>query len=117
MVITLMVGERSRKLPSDSSASATMYSLAPSLALVPKESRRPPMMMVGSSLAALRTVATRLVVVVFPCVPPMAMPNFARINSASISARGITGTNCARAATLSGLSGLMAELRTRTSAP
>ena len=43
------------------------------------------------------------VVVVLPCAPAMAMPNFKRINSANISARGITGITFARAARISGL--------------
>ena len=40
----------------------------------------------------------RLVVVVLPCVPATAMPCFRRISSASISARGTTGTPRSRAA-------------------
>jgi hypothetical protein len=50
------------------------------------------------------TLATRLVVVVLPCVPAIAMPCFRRISSASISARGTTGIWRARAAITSGLS-------------
>ena len=38
-----------------------------------------------------RQLATRLVVVVLPCVPAMAMPCLRRISSASICARGTTG--------------------------
>jgi hypothetical protein len=44
------------------------------------------------------TLATRLVVVVLPCVPATAMPCLSRISSASISARGTTGMRRARAA-------------------
>src|SRR5712692_5703909 len=61
-------------------------------------------------------VATRDVVVVLPCVPAMATPYFMRINSASISARGITGMCWARAVNTSTLSGLTAEEITTTSA-
>ena len=49
------------------------------------------------------------VVVVFPWVPAIAIPYFIRINSASISARGMTGIFRARAASTSGLSGRTAE--------
>jgi len=54
--------------------------------------------------------------VVFPCVPATATPYFMRINSASISARWITGISRWRAATSSTLSGATAEERTTTSA-
>jgi hypothetical protein len=47
---------------------------------------------VGSSPASASTLATSEVVVVLPCVPAMAMPCFRRISSASITARGTTGT-------------------------
>ncbi len=72
---------------------------------------------VGSSPASVRMLATRLVVVVLPCVPAIAIPNRKRISSASISARGTTGMRAARAATTSGLSGLTALEITTTSAP
>ena len=45
----------------------------------------------GSRPPSASTDAMRLVVVVLPCVPAMAMPCFSRISSASISARGTTG--------------------------
>jgi hypothetical protein len=57
------------------------------------------------------------VVVVLPCVPATAMPCFRRISSASISARGTTGTPCSRAAATSGLSGGTAVETTTASAP
>ena len=47
---------------------------------------------VGSRPPSASTDATRLVVVVLPCVPAMAMPSLKRMSSASISARGTTGT-------------------------
>ena len=72
---------------------------------------------VGSSPASASTLATRLVVVVLPCVPAMAMPCFRRISSASISARGTTGMRFARAATTSGLSACTAVEVTTASAP
>ena len=62
-------------------------------------------------------VATRLVVVVLPCVPATAMPWPNRISSPSISARGITGIPAARAATASTLLPATAEDTTTTSAP
>ncbi len=51
---------------------------------------------------------------VFPCVPAIAMPYFIRINSASISARGITGIFLRCASRTSGLSGRTAEETTTT---
>jgi hypothetical protein len=48
-------------------------------------------------------LATRLVVVVLPCVPATAMEYRKRISSPSISARATTGIRCANAASISGL--------------
>ena len=56
------------------------------------------------------------VVVVLPWVPAMATPCLSRISSASISARGMTGTAAASAARTSGLSSCTALERTTTSA-
>ena len=72
---------------------------------------------VGSRPPSARTLATRLVVVVLPCVPAMAMPCLRRISSASIRARGTTGILRSRAATTSGLSALTAVETTTASAP
>ena len=58
---------------------------------------RPPMTKVGSRPPSASTLATRLVVVVLPCVPAIAMPCFRRISSASIIARGTTGICASRA--------------------
>ena len=77
----------------------------------------PPLITVGSKPPASSNVATIEVVVVLPCVPAMATQLFSRISSASISARRTTGRRCDRAATSSGLSGLMADDTTTTSAP
>ena len=55
-------------------------------------------------------------VVVFPCVPAIAMLDFSRINSASISARRTTGSLRRRASSSSGLPFLMAEEITTTAA-
>ena len=66
--------------------------------------------------ASASTLAIRLVVVVLPWVPAIAMPCFKRISSASISARGTTGMRFARAAATSGLSGRTAVDVTTTSA-
>ena len=52
---------------------------------------RPPITAVGSSPARSSTSATIEVVLVLPCAPATAIPNRSRINSASISARAITG--------------------------
>ena len=56
------------------------------------------------------------VVVVLPWEPAMATPYLSRMSSASISARGMTGTLRARASTTSGLSRRTAEEVTTTSA-
>ena len=77
----------------------------------------PPLITVGSSPPASSSAATIDVVVVLPCVPAMATQLFSRISSASISARRTTGSRLARAATSSGLSRLMADETTTTSAP
>jgi hypothetical protein len=58
---------------------------------------------VGSRPPSASTLATRLVVVVLPWVPAIAMPRFRRISSPSMIARGTIGIMAARAATTSGL--------------
>ncbi len=98
LVTTANVGDSLRNDRSLSSASATMYWPPPSRALLPNALRRPPMTAVGSRPARSSISATIEVVVVLPCAPAMAMPTRSRISSASISARGITGTWRARAA-------------------
>ena len=117
LVTTAMIGCKYKNEASDSSASATKYSPWPRCALVPIEFKRPPMTQVGSSPASPSTCEIKLVVVVLPCVPAMAMPCLKRISSASIIARGTTGTPAALAATTSGLSGFTALEITTTSAP
>ena len=72
---------------------------------------------VGSRPASASTLVTRLVVVVLPWVPAIAMPCFRRISSASITARGTTGMRRARAAMTSGLSERTAVDVTTASAP
>ena len=76
----------------------------------------PPLITVGSKCPASSSVATSDVVVVLPCVPAIATQLLSRISSASISARRTTGRRCARAAASSGLSRLIAEETTSTSA-
>ena len=88
----------------------------PSLAFAPALLRRPPITKVGSSPASANTLATRLVVVVLPCVPAMATPCFMRISSASMTARGTMGMWRSRAASTSGLSALTAVEVTTASA-
>ncbi len=70
---------------------------------------RPPTTTVGSSPAAPSTAATMEVVVVLPWVPAMAMPYLSRMSSASISARGMTGTPRCLATWTSTLSRATAE--------
>jgi hypothetical protein len=94
-----------------------MKSPPPSRACEPAAVRRPPITKVGSSPPSASTLATRLVVVVLPCVPAIATPCFRRISSASISARGTTGMRRVRAAITSGLSGRTALDTTTASAP
>ena len=117
LVTTASTGCRCRKLASDSSASTTMNSPAPRRALDPAAFSLPPITKVGSSPPSASTLATRLVVVVLPWVPAIAMPCFRRISSASISARGTTGMRLARAAATSGLSPFTAVDTTTASAP
>ena len=64
-----------------------------------------------------KIVAIKDVVVVFPCVPPIAIDHFNRISSANISARRTTGISCARALTTSVLSCFIAVDITATEAP
>ena len=117
VVTTAITGASSRNERSLSSASTTMYSPWPTRALAPAWFTRPPTTNVGSRPAAARTAATIEVVVVFPCAPATAMPNFRRISSASISARGITGIFSRCASTTSTLSCGTAEEITTTCAP
>ena len=117
LVTTAITGCRCRNEASDSSASTTMKSPAPSRAFEPAAMRRPPITNVGSSPPSARMLATRLVVVVLPCVPAIAMPCFSRISSASIRARGTSGMRRLRAAASSRLSAFTAEDTTTTSAP
>src|SRR5712675_2132016 len=93
MLVTIAImGCRCRKEASLSSASATRYRPAPSRALLAALLSRPPITKVGSSPPSARMLATRLVVVVLPCVPATAIDWRKRISSPSISARGTTGT-------------------------
>jgi hypothetical protein len=104
LVTTATVAGSFRKVPSDSSASATSQSPVPRRALVPQALMMPPLMTVGSSPAPSSMAAISDVVVVLPWVPPTAMDHFSRISSPSISARRTTGISRSRAAATSGLS-------------
>ena len=105
-------------MPSLSSASATRISPCPNLALLPNDLTLPPITMVGSSPAALRTAAIIDVVVVLPWLPATATPYFMRISSASISARGITGMFRRRASNTSELVNFTAvEITTTEGSP
>ncbi len=116
LVITAKEGDNARKEPSLSSASATITSPSPSLALLPILASLPPITIVGSSPPDARTVAIMEVVVVFPWLPDTAMENFILSNSASISARGMTGIFLLCASKTSGLSSFTAVDVTTTSA-
>src|SRR5881394_1017997 len=96
LVTTAITGFRLRNDASDSSASTTMYCPEPSREFAPAAFSLPPITKVGSTPASASTLVTRLVVVVLPCVPAIAMPCFKRISSASITARGTTGTGNVR---------------------
>src|SRR4051794_20007716 len=116
LVITAIVGNSFRNERSLSSASATMNSPLPSRALLPKALSRPPITAVGSRPQRSSTTAIIEVVVVLPCAPATAIENRSRINSASISARGMTGICRRVASTTSGLVGRTADETTTTSA-
>jgi hypothetical protein len=64
---------------------------------------------VGSNPARSSTSAIIEVVVVFPCDPAMAIEKRSFINSASISALGMTGMPRWRASTISGLPARIAD--------
>jgi hypothetical protein len=117
LVITAIVGNSFRNDPSLSSASATINSPRPSLALLPKALRRPPITAVGSSPARSSISAIIEVVVVLPCAPATAIEKRSRISSASISARGMTGIRRCAASCTSGFIGFTADDTTTTSAP
>jgi hypothetical protein len=106
-----------RKEPSLSSASATRKSPPPEPALEPRLLSLPPITTVGSRPPRASTEATIEVVVVLPWAPATATLYLRRISSASISARGITGTHARPGRRTSGLSGRTAEEITTTSAP
>ena len=72
--------------PSLSSASTTIHSPFPSLALLLQLLIIPPFITVGSKSAPSSIDATKEVVVVFPCVPAIAIDHLSRINSHNISA-------------------------------
>ena len=72
---------------------------------------------VGSSPPSASTLATRLVVVVLPCVPATAIEYRKRISSPSISARLTTGMRRSSAEAISGLPASTALDTTTTSAP
>ena len=78
----------------------------------------PPFTTVGSNPPPSSKAATIVVVVVLPWVPAMAMFDFNRISSANISARRTMGRPFRRAASNSGLPGLIAdEITTTCAAP
>ena len=115
-MITASDGLSLRKDPSLSSASATMTSPSPILALLPILASFPPITMVGSKPPVASTVAIMEVVVVLPWLPDTATDIFIFRSSASISARGMTGMLRRCASSTSGLSALTAVEVTTTSA-
>ena len=95
-----------------------MNSPVPSLAFAPAEVNLPPITKVGSNLPCAKIDATRLVVVVLPCVPAIAIPCLRRMSSPNITARCMTGTWAALAAKISGLSPVTAvEITTASALP
>ena len=118
LVTTAMLGDRARKDPSLSSASATRKSPFPNLALEPPHIfNLPPITTVGSRPPLVKIEPIMLVVVVFPWAPAIAIPYLSLMSSASISALGITGMVFSLASAISGLSPFTAEEKTTTSAP
>ena len=85
--MTAAVGFSFVKLPSLSSASTTIQSPFPILAFESKDEIIPPFIIVGSIPFSSIILAINEVVVVFPCVPAIAIDCFNRINSPNISAR------------------------------
>ena len=76
----------------------------------------PPFITVGSSSPPSSRVATKVVVVVFPCVPAIAMFEFSLISSANISDLFTTGIPLFRAPINSGLDSETAAEITTTAA-
>ena len=74
LVTSAIAGNSVRNDRSLSSASTTIESPCPSLALLPNALSRPPITAVGSRPARSSTSATIDVVVVLPCAPAIAMP-------------------------------------------
>ena len=68
-----------KKLPSDSSASITVQSPSPRVALVFKELIMPPLIIVGLKFASFKIVETNEVMVVFPCDPEITIFFFKEI--------------------------------------
>ncbi len=80
-----MLGKRFKKVPSDSSASKTIYLPSPARAFEPKLRTFPPIIAVGFTPASLSTEASMEEVVVLPCVPAIPIPCLRRTSSANIS--------------------------------
>ena len=103
LVITAPCGEKARKEPSDSSASATKMSPLPWCAPEPDSLSSPPMANDGSSPAACSATVSIEVVDVLPWVPAMHTLRVSVINAASAYARCNTGSPRRRASRSSGL--------------
>ena len=101
-----------RNVPSLSSASTTIHLPFPNLLFFNKEFIMPPLMIVGSSLPDSKIFPTKLVVVVFPCDPAIAIDFLFFISSASISARLTIGICFLFASIISGLFWFIAEEKT-----
>ncbi len=105
MLVTIArLGWCSSSEPSDSSTSATSHFERPAREWLPS-----PTSTVGSRPASVRMWPVMCVTVVLPWLPPMAMDSAPSMISARASARVITRTPIARAASSSGES-LMAPL-------
>lgn len=104
LVMTASDGVRRRNVRSYSSASITRTSPSPVMALEPKAVTFPPTITVGSKPPSATTSPAIEVVVVLPWVPATPTPNFIRISSPSISARGMSEMRRRSASRVSGFS-------------
>ncbi len=109
---TATSGSSSANEPSDSSASVTNHGEVPSCAFVFSVPSIPPKINPASIPPARRTACVIAVVVVFPCVPQIAMPRRPCMRRANISPRCSTVVPARRAAANSGLLRSIAELTT-----
>ena len=116
-VTTAIAGSSKANEPSDSSASVTNHGEVPSWAFASSVRSMPPSTRLASMPPTRNTACVMAVVVVFPCVPQIAMPRLPAISCASISPRCSTVVPFRLAATHSALPRSIAELTTTARAP